>query len=244
MNLIIDSGNSSSKVAIFDGNRLVTTVRYDKLSKENLDAILSQYPDIKRAILSAVASLTFDIDEYFADRSLFFINMNHDTPMPIINGYSTPKTLGMDRLAAAVGAKTLFPSRELLVVDMGSAITIDRVSKDGVFLGGNISPGVDMRFRALNKFTSKLPLCEKNDNFSICGKNSNDAIIGGVIYGIAKELDGYIDDYRKQDENILIIFTGGDAKYFENRLKNAIFADCETLVKGLNEILEYNVTKI
>ncbi len=240
MNLIIDSGNTLTKLAVFDDDKIVELKRVKQLTVEVLDEILTQYNTIDKAASASVARRDFSLADYFTSRGIFFIEIDSNTPMPIKNGYDTPQTLGIDRLVASVGGLTLFPKSELLVVDIGSAITIDRVNSGGLFLGGNISPGVDMRFKALNIFTAKLPLCEKSDFFSFCGKNSEEAIINGVMQGIANELDGYIDYYKRENNNIIIIFTGGDAKYFENKLKNTIFANCETLLIGINVILEYN----
>ncbi len=244
MNLVIDIGNSATKIAIFnDKGSIIDSLRYSKLTIPLLDDVLAKYNSIIAAISSSVGDSQVDLCSYFKTKGVKYIEVTSKTPMPIINSYATPETLGVDRLVAAVGGMVQFPNRELLVVDLGSAITIDRVSADGVFLGGNISPGMEMRFKALHIFTSKLKLCSASDFFSYCGKNSEEAIIGGVIMGIIYELDGYINTYKNDVKNISIIFTGGDAKYFENKLKNAIFASCETLLIGLNKILEYNIAK-
>ena len=127
-----------------------------------------------------------------------------------------------------------------MIVDFGTAITIDQVSADGVFRGGNISPGVQMRFRALHDYTAALPLCESCEDQTLLGRSTVEAIRQGVMNGIAFEIEGYIARFRRENADICIIFTGGAAKNFAKRIKNAIFADCELVFLGLNRILEFN----
>jgi type III pantothenate kinase len=150
----------------------------------------------------------------------------------------------MDRLAAAVGARELFPDRDLLVIDAGTAITLDLIEANGTFSGGNISPGLRSRFRALHEFTQKLPLIEESDQWPLIGQSTEEAIRAGVINGIIFELDGMIDQLKKKYPNIQPVLTGGDAGFFERRLKNPIFVKFEITLIGLNRILEYNVEKL
>lgn len=160
--------------------------------------------------------------------------------MPIRNAYGTPATLGADRLAAAVGASLVAAGRDALVVDFGTAITVDYVSGDGTYRGGAISPGMRMRFEALHRFTARLPLCGETDEERLYGTTTQSCIEQGVMNGIAFEIEGYIGRFRRQNADICVIFTGGAAKNFAKRIKNAIFADCELVFLGLNRILEFN----
>ena len=161
------------------------------------------------------------------------------TPIPLGNDYHTPTTLGADRLAAAVGAHALYPDRDVMIVDFGTAITIDYV-EDGAFKGGNISPGVTTRFRALADYTAKLPLCTATDEVLSYGRTTSEAIEQGVMRGVEQEIEGYVERFLLKNREKCIIFTGGDAKYFVKRIKFAIFADCEPVVYGLSRILDYN----
>ena len=148
--------------------------------------------------------------------------------------------MGPDRLAAAVGAATLYPNSDVLIVDFGTAITCDLVSAEGEFLGGNISPGATLRFRALHQFTHRLPQCELIDREIFMGRDTVSAIEGGVVNGIVYEVEGYIRDLEKRYPSLRIIFTGGDSNFFAKRVKKTIFATYDLVAYGLNRILEYN----
>jgi type III pantothenate kinase len=171
------------------------------------------------------------------------VEFNSGTPSPITNNYRTPKTLGLDRLAAAIGARTLFPDKDLLVIDAGTAITFDLVEGKGTFAGGNISPGLRSRFRALHEFTANLPLADEQGKIPLVGQTTEEAIKAGVIHGMVLEMDGMIDLMKKKRPEIQPVLTGGDARFFETRLKNRIFVKFEITLIGLNRILEYNVEK-
>ena len=158
--------------------------------------------------------------------------------MPIGTGVS-----GRDRLAAAVGAATLYPGRNTLIVDVGTAVTLDVVSAEGVFLGGCISPGVAMRFRALHDYTAALPLCRAAEATGLVGRTTGEAIRFGVMNSLRFEIEGYIARMEAQFEDLCVIFTGGDAKFFAKRIKNTIFANCNLVFCGLNRILEYNASE-
>lgn len=243
MNLILDIGNSLCKVAVVEHDEIIEIVRVASLDCSFFETFLKKYSKIKKVILSTVREEDLEVENYLKKRFDYFLKVTHETPLPIKNCYSTPHSLGMDRLMSAVGGCAIFPNKELLIFDLGSAITIDTISRDGNFLGGNISPGMTMRFRALSTFTEKLPLCSGEGNFSLTGKSTEEAIRGGVVFGIKKEIEGYIDDYLAKNNEIVIIFTGGDAKYFVFKVKNTIFVDCDLLLKGLNKVLEYNYDK-
>ena len=172
-----------------------------------------------------------------------YLLLDHQTPLPIRNRYLTKETLGYDRIAAAVEASARFPGQDILIIDAGTAITIDFVNSENEFLGGNISPGLLMRYRALHEFTGKLPLVEPADQDALLGDDTEGAIRAGVQNGIIFELDGYINEQKKRYPRLQILMTGGDAVFFDKNLKNYIFVDLNLNLFGLHRILEYNVER-
>ena len=244
MNLVLDIGNSRTKAAIFSHGEMVETFAFNNLSLNELKEVMEGFPGTERVILSSVATVPAPVYDYLSNSFSTFLELNSRTLLPIVNGYRTPETLGLDRLAAAVGARTLFPDKDLLVIDAGTAVTFDLIEQNGVFLGGNISPGMRTRFRSLNEFTRNLPLVEEADNWPLIGVTTEEAIRAGVLNGMVLEIDGMIDLLRKKYPGIQPILTGGDAGFFERRLKNHIFAKFEITLIGLNRILEYNVEKL
>lgn len=239
MNLLIDVGNTLIKVAVSDKGNFVFLKKTERFDLQDLDAILLQY-DVTSVAIVAVGQypevLAAACRERFCERFLFFDN---STPVPVRNDYHTPATLGADRLLAAVAADAMFPGRDLLVVDFGSAITVDLVCR-GVFLGGNISPGARLRFRSLNNFTAKLPLCNITGEASLLGKETHTAIVNGVVNGIQWEIERYISEYETLYPDLQVIFTGGDAKDFSGRIARKVTVDENLVMRGLNIVLEYN----
>ncbi|MBO5671921.1 MAG: type III pantothenate kinase [Alistipes sp.] len=242
-NLIIDIGNSRAKAAVICGSKLCGEYVAVECSAAWLDEMLSLHSDVCQAIVSSTGVDTAWICEWLEARLDYVVAFSPaTTPMPIGNDYLTPETLGADRIAAAVGAMQLYPSSDIMIVDFGTAITIDYVV-DGSFKGGNISPGMTTRFRALSDYTARLPLCSVTDDVLAYGRTTREAIEQGVMQGITHEIEGYIAAFSQKKEKNYTIFTGGDAKYFAKRIKNAIFADCEPVIYGLNTILDYNATR-
>ena len=243
MNLVIDKGNTVSKLAIFSNGEIIEKIIEPKLGLPVLDSVFKKHPGIIHGILSSVSHFEPETDEWLKKKLRQFIILSAETPLPILNTYKTKSTLGYDRIADAVGAYSLFPGINVLIIDAGTAITIDLLTAAGEFYGGNISPGLDLRFRALHEFTSKLPLIEKKEDHPFLGKTTEEAILSGVLSGAAFELDGYIDKLRIQYPDLKIILTGGDIKFFVKKLKNIIFVHSNLNLTGLNRILEYNVEK-
>ena len=165
------------------------------------------------------------------------------TPVPVRNGYATPATLGCDRLAAAVGAAALFPGRNVLVVDLGTAVTFDLVTADATYRGGCISPGMALRFKSLHEHTARLPLCEARDGECLVGSATQDAVTYGVVNSLTFEIEGYIARMEALYADLCVIFTGGDANFFAKRIKNTIFANCNPVFRGLERILEYDASE-
>ena len=230
-------------MVVWEDDRVVYQTVAENLDEDILSDIVAHYRYIAVAIISTTrgdgARLKALVERY-VERVLLFAPAH--TPIPIKNGYHTPNTLGADRLAAAVGAWAMSPQSDVMVVDFGTAITIDYVVK-GEFLGGNISPGVTTRFRALADYTACLPLCEPTEDVLEYGRTTKEAIEQGVMRGVEHEIRGYVEAFSKENDKKRIIFTGGDAKYFVMRIKNTIFADCEPLIFGLATILKYNAER-
>ncbi len=249
MNLIIDIGNTFAKVAVTHGGDIVYSQVFSGPAPADVDGVvaaaLRERPGgtIGAAILSTTRhpdpALTSYVEQ-LVGKVLFF---NSSTPTPLTVRYATPHTLGTDRLAAAVGAWSLAPGREIAVFDFGSALTIDRVSASGEFLGGNISPGVRMRFEALHRLTDRLPLVEPPyGDPQPTGNNTRQAIESGVLFGMLGEIEGYISRFREETGEISIFFTGGDHKLFADKVKNTIFAAGDLVIRGLDRILDGNAT--
>ena len=239
MNLLIDIGNTATKIAVSENNEIVARETFPHLTEERLDSIFDANKLIDKAIVAATGADGDRVSAMVARRADYALQLRPTTPMPVRNGYETPETLGVDRLAAAVGAQILYGRRNMLIVDFGTAITVDLVT-DGVFRGGNISLGAGARFRALHEYTSKLPLCGPTDERREFGTSTRSAVEQGVMTGIAHEIEGYMAYFGARYENLCTIFTGGDAIFFDKRIKNTIFASRDLIFIGLDAILEYN----
>jgi type III pantothenate kinase len=243
LNLVIDIGNSVSKGAVFEGQSCKYVLTRDNIRAADILALLRDYPDIVHAIVSTVRKEQPSFTGLLEDKGVSVLLLDHQTPLPIRNRYRTKKTLGYDRIAAAVAANARFPGQEILILDMGTAITIDFISAENEFRGGNISPGMLMRFRSLHEFTGRLPLVEPAHQDALLGDNTENAIRAGVQNGIIFELDGYINEQKKRYPRLRVLMTGGDAVFFDKKLKNSIFVDLNLNLYGLHRILEYNVER-
>lgn len=241
MNLIVDIGNTRTKYAVYeDGDWVVRGMGVTE-AHDLASAYLQRGQEVNM-ILSSTGSISEEVREYLRSVSTFFCEMSSEMPLPIKLGYDTPKTLGVDRIAGCVGGVTLFPGRELLIIDSGTAITYDFVSADGEFLGGNISPGLGIRFRALNEFTVSLPLVKCDVNHGYIGKNTHDAILNGVMNGILFEIRGYIDEAYRNNSDVVIIITGGGSEYLKKTLSRTVFFEDKLVNLGLNRVLEFQKT--
>lgn len=243
MNLIIDIGNSQVKVAIFNNRKILKKIIVDAFNQELLQELKAQYPEMTQSILCSVTQRDEKLIELIKNEFELFIELNYLTPIPIENLYESKESLGQDRLAAAVGANYLFPGSDLLVIDAGTAITYDVIDRNNCYLGGNISPGLEARFKSLHEFTKKLPLIEISDQWPLIGKTTEEAIRAGVQSGILYEMDTMIERIRDQWIDCKVILTGGDSFFFDQKLKNTIFVMYELTLLGLNRILEYNAEK-
>lgn len=240
VNLIIEQGNTSSKVAVYSRGCIEASFVYKTFNVEVVASLFEKF-GLTQGIMSTVVDTDEELLAYLRGKLRHFVFLDENIPLPVTIQYETPETLGRDRLAAVVGANYLQPGKDLLVIDAGTAITYELMDASGTFLGGNISPGMTTRFKALNFFTKKLPLVAEQEEIPRMGTNTKAAIQAGVVNGIVYEMDGYIDDLRTKYPDLLVFLTGGHSFYFERRLKNSIFADINLVLTGLNRILEYNV---
>ncbi len=240
MNLVIDIGNTRTKLAWFEHGRLMDSVRIDDDIAVAITYI-GKSP-VQHAIISSVGAKDELIVSALKNAGIPCIVLDHQTPLPVEISYGTPETLGRDRIAAASGARYVCPYCNVMIVDMGTAITIDFVTADGKYNGGNISPGMQARYRALHEYTAKLPLTSKDPSFPYFGTDTRTAIVAGVQQGIIFEINGYIERFAREYPACEFILTGGDADFFVSKLKRSIFVIPDLVLKGLNYILEFNIT--
>lgn len=248
MILVVDRGNSLIKIALFRGNDLLDIRVMASVSANQLNELLNEFEKqykgegIVHGIYSSVTDNDNDLIGCISSRMNLVI-MSENCPLPVTNSYTSLETLGNDRIAAAVGASFLYPASNVLCIDAGTCITYDLLTAENEYLGGGISPGIQMRFKALHTFTAKLPLVSHNGESELIGRTTSNSIRSGILNGTTKEIDGIIDMYTEAFSNLKIILTGGDAKYFDKKLKNNIFATPNLVLLGLKYILQYNVEK-
>ena len=243
MNICIDQGNSRTKVALFgDDKRIVKTFIYKSFTSSDVQRLFSLYP-LSDSIVSSVVNIEPSVVNALQRLSRHFLLFDHLTPVPIHNDYESPETLGLDRLAAAVGAATICPGKDLLIIDAGSAITYDVVTADGHYIGGNIAPGLKMRLYVLHQRTKKLPLVETDVHtmLPLFGKNTQEAIAAGVVRGIAYEVKGYIRTLTEKGSQPVVFITGGNAPFILAQVQHPMRYERQLVLHGLNTILEYSM---
>ena len=245
-NLTIDNGNTSVKVAFFIGTQIVATNRFIRRDSRLLERFISTYkPDTAIVCSTASSTASQRIEQLADERCRRALHLTHETTMPIRLGYHTPQTLGRDRIATAVGAWTiarrLQQDCDVLIIDAGTAITYDLVTTDGRFIGGNIAPGLSLRFKALHEHTGRLPLVQTAGDMPIVGYDTDTAIRSGVMLGVLGEVRCYIADLKLSHPNLMVFITGGDGKWLHTQLadKNIIYSE-HLAAEGLNRILLYN----
>jgi len=243
-NLVIDIGNTHIKLAVFNQDEMVNMARYEAIDAAIISSVLQKY-NISKAIISSVNKNSRAWEPELEAKTTL-LHFNTGMVKSINNRYKTPQTLGADRLAAVVGAHNLFPGKNNLVIDGGTCITYDWIDADGNYFGGSISPGLNMRYNALNHYTAALPLLKANVDFdAFYGDDTVTSITSGVQNGIKYELLGFIENYSTNKHDINIILTGGDNVFFDTLLKNSIFApyiknEPHLVLKGLNAAIEHN----
>ena len=238
MYLTIDIGNSFAKLAIFHDGEIVYKERHHKLLVGNVDKLYKKF-FFSRAILSSPRVMDKRIITAI-QRRYDMIILDHNTAIPIKNLYRTPETLGRDRLAAMVGAYVQYPKQNCVIIDLGTCNTFDLVDKNGTYQGGNISPGVDMKLKAMNHFTSKLPLPVRQYNDDPIGKDTTSALQNGAFWGTIFEIESFIHRMNALFTPLNVILTGGDAEIFGSKLNSKIFVAPNIVLIGLHEILKYN----
>lgn len=240
MNLIVDIGNTFIKLAVFEEDTLIFHQKQTNFSTEDIHKINQKFL-IKSAIISSVRSNNTEMGQVLQKINIPFIWLNHQLQFPFKITYSTPETLGLDRLAAVAGASAQFTRSNLLVIDMGTCVTFDFIDENGIYYGGSIAPGFEMRFKALHHFTQKLPQIKyTNQSVKLIGDSTENSILSGVYNGYKHEILGIISAYEQQYNDVKIVLTGGDFKLFDLEVKNRIFADEFLVLKGLCQILKLN----
>jgi type III pantothenate kinase len=240
LNLVIDIGNTLTKLSVFKNTDMVYIETMGTASSIPISKVLTDFREIDKCIISSVAHIPPDLLTNLSKLNINTIILDVNTRLPFNVFYKTPDTLGKDRIAVVAGAYLLHPDQDLLVIDAGTAITYEVLTKDKEYLGGNISPGLDMRFRALNQFTAKLPLLAQHNEFSLIGKSTNEAIINGVQNGLIFEIEGTIRALKTVYTNLIVLLTGGNAGFVELNLKYDIVVVPNLTLIGLNAILETN----
>ena len=236
--LCFDFGNTRLKVALFQNAKLADVIVIENDGITTIESILNR-SDSQKAILSSVINHNPEIETLLGEKTKFH-KLNHLSKLPFTTPVGKPETIGADRLALAAAAVYFFPKQHNLVIGMGSCITYNFINADHEFLGGGISPGMEMRMRSLNQFTAKLPIVKPDGNVPLVGYDTVTNILSGVVMGMAKEIDGFIDSYKERYGNFNVHLTGGDLVYLAPHLKNQIFADPELIFKGLYAISEVN----
>ncbi len=241
--LVIDIGNSLTKIAVFNNQDIVFFTKVESLIDRDILAIADEHQTEKIIVSNVRNTVEHSLSALAKKKEILFFNSQ--TKTPIKNHYKSPQSLGLDRLAAVVGAKTVHKNNAVLVIDAGTCITYDFVDEQSNYYGGSISPGINMRLKALNQQTGKLPLVAFDATFSEqFGANTQQAILSGVINGVLAEVKGFIESYNLLYADLKIILCGGDAPFFDTRLKNSIFAkqvisQPNLVLIGLNTIVNY-----
>ncbi|WP_445732057.1 type III pantothenate kinase [Mariniflexile sp.] len=240
MNLIIDVGNSFVKLAVFKGDQIKhKEVVEINLILERVKAIKYKFRTVKKAIISSVGKLS-ETDVKVISLYFKVLILNSDTKLPYTSLYKTPKTLGVDRMALVSASVNHSPNKNVLIIDAGTCITYDFINQMNEHLGGAISPGLRMRYKSLNNLTANLPLLDTDLPNNIIGISTEESIHSGIVYGVLKEIDGVIEDYRRKYSDLTVILTGGDGNFLSKQLKSSIFATSNFLLEGLNFILQFN----
>ena len=240
MNLVIDIGNTLQKIAVFHNDEMVYCQSFPVITESILISIINQFP-VKYSIISSVDEVDTQVVDFLKNKTQR-ISYSHETEIPVTILYKTAETLGLDRIANAVGAAALFPNQNTLSIQAGTCLVFDFVNEKNEYLGGSISPGLKMRFEALHEKTKKLPLIKKQDYcLDFLGIDTSSSILCGVVRGMLYEIDGFINDYIAKYKKIKILLTGGDAGYLHKLLKNTTTHIPNLVLTGLNEIIKKNM---
>lgn len=233
-----DFGNTRLKAAVFEDGEMMEEIFLEDGSPETVQNIVDQFaPD--KTILSSVINHDPQIDTLLNTKTLFH-KISHLTKINFTTPVGKPETIGADRLALVAAAAHLYPQKNNLIIALGSCITYNFLNQYHQFLGGSITPGMDMRFRSMHEYTAKLPLVSAEWNFPLTGYDTKTNLQSGVIVGIINEIEGFIEKYAKKYSNFNVVLTGGNSAYFASHTKYKIFADHQFLFKGLYALSEIN----
>jgi type III pantothenate kinase len=236
--LCFDLGNTRKKVAVFTGDQLKEAIQLPDETRATIKELVDTYRPTK-SILSSVIEHDPALEEVLASHTKFH-KLSHATQLSFTTPVGKPETIGADRLAICAAAVHYYPRKNTLVIALGSCITYNFISSQHAFLGGGISPGLEMRLKSLNHYTAKLPIVAPEADVPLIGYDTATNILSGVIKGMALEIDGFIDAYQARYENFNVVLTGGDLPYLASHCKNRIFADPDLIYKGLYAISEVN----
>jgi type III pantothenate kinase len=238
-NLVVDLGNTLTKTAIYDQNKLIELRSFKTLFVCDIELMLRKHHEINQCIISVTGLFEEDLKSYLKITFPNFIELNGYSQLPFTNTYESKGTQGSDRIAAIAGAQFLFPKINVLVIDAGTAITYDVIDNQSVYKGGSISPGLQTRYKALNYFTQKLPLLEKKETFDIIGTNTPQAIISGVQNGLVFEIEGYITRLKEVYSELEVLLSGGDSEFISKNIKYICKLEPDLVLIGLNQILNF-----
>jgi len=236
--LCFDFGNTRLKAALFVDSALQELTVLKDGSAETVKALLDQFQP-QKTILSSVVDHDPQIEDLLASSTQFH-KLSHLTKLPFTTPVGKPEKIGADRLALGAAAVYFYPDKNNLVIGLGSCVTYNFINSSHEFIGGAISPGLEMRLRSLNHYTAKLPLVKADWNVPLIGYDTSTNILSGVVIGMAKEIDGFVNSYQEKFRNFNVLLTGGDIAYLASHLKKKIFADPELIFKGLYAISEVN----
>ena len=235
----LDFGNTRLKLAVFENVELKEVIVLREDATTHLQEIIQQYKP-QRSILSSVVNHDENIEKILRDRTAFH-KLSHLSKLPFSIPVGKPETMGADRIAIAAASVFLFPARNNLAVGLGTCVTFNFINQQHEFMGGSISPGMEMRFRSMHEYTAKLPLSQGHWNVPLIGYDTATNLQSGVVLGLAREIDGIVDLYKEKFGNFNALLTGGDTALFKPYLKNEIFADPHLIFKGLYAISQYNI---
>jgi len=238
MFLTIDIGNTRTKAAVFEPNgQLVISFTVGGNEVEELIKLISSY-SIQHVISSASGTRAWKLADLGVKGKQ--IELSHEIPLPITLVYTTPNTLGRDRIAAACGVHSLFPKNNCLVIDAGTCMTMDVILKSGVYIGGNIAPGLSMRLKSMHEYTAKLPLAEIEWPMLPFGDSTIHALQNGACLGALMEIEGILNKTKNAFGEVFVVMTGGDSPFLAKKLEREIFLEPELVAKGLFKILAFN----
>ena len=239
MNLVIDIGNNYFKIGIYKNSDLIYffSENNSKIDSE-INRLLNKNNDLSYALISNVSSIK--VIDIFNNYKIRVLQLDSTFNFPFTIHYKTPSSLGNDRLALAAAASLLYPESNKIIIDVGTCITVDFVDFNNNFFGGSISPGIEMRYKSLNNYTSNLPLLEISNKFNFPGDSTESSIHSGVIGGVCNEINGFIENISLKHGSTKVILTGGNAKFLSKTLKIVIFANQNFILDGLNSILNLN----